>query len=461
VFESVAWWMWIVGFLLVLGPLVTLHELGHYIVGRWFGVKAEAFSVGFGGEIAGWTDKRGTRWKLSAIPLGGYVQFAGDMNPAGVTNPEWLALPPEEQAQTFQAKPLWQRALIVAAGPVTNLVIAIAILAAFNLLYGKPVEPADVLDFNEISDARDAGVELGDRITAIDGQEVTSFVEVPRFIAPYPGRTVRLSIERDGRLLEIPVKLRRRLESDRFGNESMIADLGIEFYLPSVGLFARDSPAKAAGMRVGDHISAIDGEKVDSFQDIIELVSPRPGETVQVTVKRSGVEQAIPVKLADVAGRGPDGREVRIGMLGLGPAFVTFTPVGPVEAVALGVKDSVEIMQTMIAGIGQIIVGDRSVKELGGPIKIAKFSGEQLSLGWQNFVSFVALISINLAFINLLPIPALDGGHLAFYAAEAVRRKPVGQRSQEWAFRTGVAFVLALMLFVTINDIASLPIFGR
>jgi membrane-associated protease RseP (regulator of RpoE activity) len=276
-------WMWVIGFLLVLGPLVTLHEFGHYLVARLCGVKSEVFSVGFGREVFGRTDRHGTRWRLSALPLGGYVQFAGDMNPASQPSPEWLALPEEERKATFQAQPLWQRALIVLAGPVMNFLVAIAILAAFNLAYGK------------------------------------------------------------------------------------------------LGMFSTSG----------------------------ELVA-----------------------------------------------------VGPVEAVSLGVQQTAGITVMMVKGIGQIITGRRSVTELGGPVKIAKFSGEQLSLGWQAFASFVALVSINLAFINLLPIPGLDGGHLAFYAAEAVRRRPASPRSQEWAFRTGMALVLALMLFVTINDLASLSIFG-
>ena len=162
--------MWIVGFLLVLGPLVTVHELGHYLVGRWFGVKADAFSIGFGKELAGWTDRRGTRWRLSALPLGGYVQFAGDMNPASQPSAEWLALPEEERAKTFQAQPLWQRALIVAAGPVTNFVVAIAILASFNLAYGKLEIPPVVQMLVEGGAAERAGLRVGDRIVALDGE---------------------------------------------------------------------------------------------------------------------------------------------------------------------------------------------------------------------------------------------------------------------------------------------------
>ena len=216
--EHVQWWMWIVGFLLLLGPLITIHELGHYLVGRWFGVKADAFSIGFGKELIGRTDRRGTRWKLAILPLGGYVQFAGDMSPVSEPTTEWMALPPEERAKTFQAKPLWQRALIVAAGPVTNLLFAVAIFASFNLAYGKVLGSTTILAFDEVSDARAAGVQAGDRIVAIDGAKVESEFDISARVTPYPGRTVRLRIDRAGHMLDIPVKLQPRIASDPFGN---------------------------------------------------------------------------------------------------------------------------------------------------------------------------------------------------------------------------------------------------
>lgn len=369
-FESVPLWMMIVGFLLVLGPLITVHELGHYLVGRFFGVKADVFSVGFGKELTGWTDKRGTRWRISSLPLGGYVQFAGDMNPASQPSPEWLALPEKERNRTFQSKPLWQRSLIVLAGPLTNFIVAIVILAGLAMMLGKPVVEPVVGSIMEGSAAAEAGIEPGDRIVRADGVVVDDFSQLSRRVTPNPGNRIELTIERDGREIAFDFVIPTVIERDRFGNES------------------------------------------------------------------------------------------RIGRLGIGSDGGHFEAVGPVQAVGEGFRQTGEIVSLMVNGIWQIITGRRSVQELGGPVKIAKFSGEHLSLGWGPFIWFVAAISINLGFINLLPIPALDGGHLAFYAAEAVRRKPLGPRSQEWAFRTGVAFVLALMLFVTINDIASLPIFG-
>lgn len=373
------WIYYVLGFPLLLGPLVTIHELGHYLVGRWFGVHAEAFSVGFGREIWGFTDRRGTRWKLSALPLGGYVQFKGDMNPASIPDPDAAArASAEERAGSFHHAALWKRALIVFAGPATNILLTLAIFAGFFMLYGKPVpgdaaEQLTVAEFAEISPARSAGIEVGDRIVAIEGERMEDFRDVQDSIMLYPGRTLDVTVERDGaeRIFEVPV---RSVEmEDRFGNVSKVGLIGIAS----------------------------------------------------------------------------------------GAASFDFEPQGPIAALGLAVDHSLGIVDMMVTGIGQIFTGERSVQELGGPVKIAKFSGEQLSLGAMAFINFAALISLNLAFINLLPIPALDGGHLAFYAAEAVRRKPVGPRGTEVAYRAGVALVLMLMMFVTINDLVSLPIFGR
>jgi regulator of sigma E protease len=333
-------------------------------------VKAETFSVGFGRELAGFTDRRGTRWRLSLLPLGGYVQFAGDMNPVSQPSTEWLALPEAERAQTFQAKPLWQRALIVAAGPVTNFVIAIAILAAFNASFGKQIVPPVIESVQEGSVAASAGLAPGDRIVTLNGREVEDFADVSLYVVTNPGAPLSLTLEREGTLRSVDLTLPALTVRDRFGN----------------------------AMKIG-----------------------------------------------------------RLGVMSSGGELV---PVNPIEAVTMAFGQTGDIVVMMVRGIGQIFTGQRPLSELGGPVKMAKFSGEQLALGWLDFAYFVAMVSINLAFINLLPIPALDGGHLAFYAAEAVRRKPLGPRSQEWAFRTGLAFVLALMLFVTINDVASLAIFG-
>jgi regulator of sigma E protease len=361
----------------------------------------------------------------------------------------------EEKAHTFHHKPLWQRALIVFAGPFTNFALAVLIFAAFNMIYGVEQTKPEVTAFSSTSVAEKAGVEVGDRIVSVDGDTVESGEDLLRHIALYPGKTVTIGLERDGETLALPVTLASEEIVDGFGNEAVIGDLGIGFAVPVVGRFTEDSAAQRAGLELGDRIIAIDGEPVRSFLDIPEYVKPRPGETVTVTVMRDGAERDVAVSLGAMSVT-EEGRESRIGILGIYAGMRDRAAVGPIAALGIGVGQTFDVVDTMITGIGQIFAGDRSVKELGGPVKIAKYSGEQFTLGWENFVNFAALISINLAFINLLPIPALDGGHLAFYAAEAVRRKPLGLRSQEWAFRTGLALLLALMLFVTINDLVSL-----
>ena len=377
-FESPPFWMYLIGFVLLLGPLVTLHELGHYLVGRWFGVHADAFSVGFGKELAGYTDRRGTRWKLSALPLGGYVQFKGDMNPASVPGDESDSEQSDEERRgSFQHASLWKRALIVAAGPVTNLLVTIAIFASLFAIYGKPViegvEDSRIVGlFSEQSPAREAGIEMGDLIVAVDGEPMADFDDIKAAVALHPDERMVFTVEREGERIDVPLTTARVEQTDRFGNSSAIGQIGV----------------------------------------------------------------------------GPGGGRYE------------FERIGVLQSIPVAVGHSWDVLGMMITGIQQVLTGERSIKELGGPVKIAKYSGEQMSLGLVAFVNFAALISLNLAFINFLPIPALDGGHLAFYAAEAIRRKPVGPQATEWAYRTGIALVLAFMVVVTVNDVVSLPVFG-
>ncbi len=368
--ENPGFLLTVLAFLLVLGPLVFVHEMGHYLVGRWFGVKADSFSIGFGREIAGWTDSRGTRWKLGMLPLGGYVQFAGDMDPASRADPEWQSLPAEERNRTFQSKSLLQRALIVFAGPAINFLLAILILAGFAFAYGKSVTPTVIAGLVPSSAAAGAGLLPGDKITSIDGEPVEWFDEVGRKIAHRPGERITVRAERDGTARDFSFDIGVEIQKDRFGNE------------------------------------------------------------------------------------------YRIGRLGIMSAKPIVRDVSLIEAPVVAVQRTGDIVRLMVATLGQVITGRRSVSELGGPLKIAQVSGEQLAAGPDDFIFFIALISINLGFINLLPIPMLDGGHLLFYAIEAIRRKPVNPKVMEWAFRSGLAAVLALMVFVTVNDLASFGLLG-
>ena len=361
----------IIAFFLVIGPLIFIHELGHYYAGRVFGVKAEAFSIGFGREIFGWTDKRGTRWKVGWLPLGGYVRFAGDMNPASQPSEEWLALPAEERNRTFQAKPVWQRFIIVAAGPIVNFLFAILVYIALFASYGQPQTPAVAAAISPGSAAEAAGFRPGDRVLRIDGGEIGRFEDMITYIAIRPGQPMRFDIERAGQPLTLNVTPRVDIRRDRFGNEA------------------------------------------------------------------------------------------RVGIVGLARPPVEVVSLPAHQVVGAAITQTWDTVKAMVTTLGQLIRGQRSLQEMGGPLKIAQFSGQQASLGWLDFVLFMSLISINLGFINLLPIPMLDGGHLLFYTIEGVRRRPLKPAAQEWAFRTGLAVLLALMIFVTFNDLASFGVFTR
>jgi regulator of sigma E protease len=363
--------MTILSFFLVIGPLIFIHEMGHYLAGRAFGVKADAFSIGFGRELFGWTDRRGTRWRVAWLPLGGYVKFAGDMNPASVPTAEWLALPPAERAQTFQAKTVWQRFLIVAAGPAINFALAILIFMSIFAMVGEGRTPSTVAAVMPGSAAERAGIRAGDRITMIAGQGVYRFEDIGDVVRHRAGETVRMDVYRGAQKLHLNVTPATDLQRDRFGNE------------------------------------------------------------------------------------------FRIGLLGIGAGQQVTVPLSASELPGAAVRQTVLMTRTMVDTLWQIVSGRRSVRELGGPLQIARLSGQVATLGWLDFVYFMAAISINLGFMNLLPIPMLDGGHLFFYAIEAARRKPLAPVAQEWAFRSGLAVLLAFMIFVTVNDLGSFGLWRR
>lgn len=356
----------LLAFILAISPLVVLHELGHYAVGRVFGVKADVFSIGFGRSLIGFTDKRGTRWQIASLPIGGYVRFAGDMSAASQQNDDWLKLPADERNRTFQSKPLWQRALIILAGPMANFAVAIVGLSVLLGVYGE------------------------------------------QRLAP-----VAASI------------------------------------LPG-------SPAMQMGLRVGDRIVAVEGHPIERFDDIALLVQVRSGLPTAFTIQRGQArfEQSITPRRTST----PDitGATVEVGQIGFGPGVVEVVPVPLVDMPAAGVRYTARALRMTAVGLGQVIFGQRPLTQFGGPVKIARVAGAMTQYGVGNFIGFMMLLSINLGFINLLPIPILDGGHLAFYAVEAVRRKPMGLVAQEWVYRGALVALFSLMLFVTVNDLGLL-----
>jgi regulator of sigma E protease len=362
---------YVVPFLFVLTIVVFFHELGHFLVARWAGVKILTFSIGFGPELAGFNDRHGTRWKVSAIPLGGYVKFLGDESEASTPSSAALAsMTAEERAGSFHHKNVGRRAAIVAAGPIANFILAIFIFAGLFTFLGKPSTTARV-----------DGVLAG-------------------------------------------------------------------------------SAAEAAGFKLGDIVTAINGSRIDSFSDMQRIVGTSAGETLTFTVKRGDavVDLRGTPELKEIKDR--FGNEQRIGVLGISrataPGDVTTERVNPAAALWLGVKETWFVVDRTLAYIGGIFTGREAADQVGGPLRIAQISGQVATIGLGPLIHLAAILSVSIGLLNLFPVPLLDGGHLLFYAVEAARGRPISERAQEMGFRIGLGLVLMLMVFATYNDILHL-----
>jgi regulator of sigma E protease len=361
-------WTYVIPFLVVLTVLVFVHELGHYLVARRNGVRIETFSIGFGPELFGRTDRAGTRWKVSAIPLGGYVKMFGDADAASTPSGAVRHMTPEEREVSFFHKRLGQRAAIVAAGPIANFLFAIIGLTLLFSLYGQPYTPADIGSIQPDSAAAHAGMQPGDVIVDVDGQPIERFEEVQQIVRFNQGTPLAVVVERDGKRLPITVTPQVTEVTDRMGNSH------------------------------------------------------------------------------------------KIGLLGIGRAGMEYRRHDPLTALWQAGRETVNLTAGTLGAVGQMIAGSRGTEELGGPLRIAQMSGEVAQSGVVALIWFMAILSVNLGLINLFPIPMLDGGHLLFYAVEAIRGKPLGDRAQEYGFRIGLALVLTLMVFATWNDLVHLRV---
>jgi regulator of sigma E protease len=358
----------IASFLLVLGGVVFVHEFGHFFVARRCGVKVEVFSIGMGPEVLGRTDRRGARWRLSAIPVGGYVRFAGDRDAASAPDEDALsAMPPAERRETLAGQPVLARAAIVAAGPIANLVAAVVVLSAIAYAYGERYLP------------------------------------------------------------------------------------------PRVDSVVAGSPAEQAGFAPGDVIESVNGRTISSFDDIIDVVTLRAGEPLRFVVDRGGHEIVLTATPALTSIDTPAGSQ-RAGRLGLvanasNAQIIHPTPLGAIKS---GLGDSWRLVSVTGDYLSRVVTGRSAPDQLSGPVRIAKMSGAAASLGPVALLKLAAILSLSLGLMNLLPVPMLDGGHLLFYAIEAARGRPLSRATQDFALRIGAALVVALMLFVTFNDIRSL-----
>lgn len=373
------WWttIWdtalirVVPFLFVLTVIVFFHELGHYLVGRWSGIRILAFSVGFGPELVGFTDRHGTRWKLSAIPLGGYVKFFGDENAASVPDQAAIGrMSTEERDSAFHTAPVARRAATVAAGPIANFILAIAIFALTAYSTGIVVGDPVVAEVRSGSPAQAAGLQPGDRIVSADGEAIEYFGDLQRYVSTRAGVPIRIGIDRAGQSVQLTVTPQEQAQTDGFGNEFKTAVIGVVANTEQSGFRTRE--------------------------------------------------------------------------------------LGPVEALRYGVSQTWFVTEQTVSFIGGIFKGSQSSDQIGGPIRIAQVSSQVATLGIAPLLNLAALLSVSIGLLNLLPIPMLDGGHLLFYAAEAVRGKPLSERIQEVGFRIGLALVLMLMVFAFWNDLSSL-----
>ncbi|WP_316198650.1 MULTISPECIES: RIP metalloprotease [unclassified Bradyrhizobium] len=362
---------YIVPFLFVLTIVVFFHELGHFLVARWAGVKVLTFSLGFGPELIGFNDRHNTRWKISAIPLGGYVKFFGDDSEASTPSAEALAkMTAEERAGSFHHKKVGPRAAIVAAGPIANFILAVVIFAGMALYFGKPSSTPRVDAVQADSVAAAAGFKVGDIVTSIDGHEIDSFADMQRIVSVNAGSELTFHLKRDGSDVTLKAAPALKEVKDLFGNAHRIGVLGIQY-------------------------------------------NARPDEA------RS-------------------------------------TPVGLGEAVKIGFEQVWFIIATTFKFVASLFAGAGSAGDVGGPIRIAQLSGQAASLGFQFVVQLCATLSVSIGLLNLFPVPLLDGGHLLFYAVEAARGRPLSERAQEMGFRIGLGLVLMLMVFATYNDILHL-----
>ena len=430
----------VVPFIVVLSIVVFVHEYGHYIVGRWCGIGAEAFSIGFGREIVGWTDRRGTRWRIGALPLGGYVKFLGDSDASSShVDPAALArLSAEERRHSFHTASVGRRALTVAAGPMANFLLSIVIFAGVALSQGAPVQGPVVGEI--ATDANPdfaAALSPGDRVLTLDGETLEDFAALQSALLASDGaEQVARVLRRDGREETVTVSFRPPARVDAV--------------VPG-------GAAEEAGLQPGDVVVAIDGETIDGFGALQRVTAASGGKALLLTVQRG--EQTFDVALTPRL-ENPDDPTSRplLGIQKQGTELLPLIePVGPIIAVGFGVSRTWDIIVVSLTGLAEVVTGAQKADEvLGGPIRIAEVSGEAASRGLGVFIGLIAVLSTSIGLINLFPIPILDGGHLMFYAIEKLRGAPLREKWMELGNRIGLALVLMLMLFATFNDIARL-----
>jgi regulator of sigma E protease len=444
----------IFAFIIVLGILIFVHEFGHFIVARLFGVGVEKFSLGFGPRLFGKTIGI-TDYRISAIPLGGFVKMVGD-------EPDEV-LPDSQIPLSFTHKHVLKRILIVAAGPFFNLFLAVVIFFGFYLILGIENVTPVVRYVEAHSPAQVSGLKIGDVITSINGEGVDSWYDINNAIEKSDGRTLSMGMDRSGSFFTADLVPIVKVGEDIFGDESEYYDIGIAG-LPEleavVGGVSEAFPAQKAGLQKGDRIEAIDGVAVENWNAMREMISASRGNPLTISVRRQ--DHLLTVTLTPMLKEGKDalGEKIERYLIGISTAAPDIPDqekmvvrLNPLTAFGESLQRTWLVIELSVKGIVKMIQGSISRDNLGGPIMIAQMAGDQAREGVDKLIQFVAFISINLAILNFMPIPVLDGGHLLFFFIEAVIRRPVGIRIREMAQQAGMIALLMLMVFVFYNDI--------
>jgi len=448
----------LLSFVVVIGVLILFHELGHFLVARWCGVGVERFSIGFGPVLLRWRGKE-TEYCLSAIPMGGYVKMLGEENPlegGGGT----IALDPKK---SFALKPLWARFLIVFAGPGMNFVLAAIIFTVALATLGRPVWPPLIGRVAEDGPAAAAGVRTGDLVVAVDGGRIAHWEDLERAVADSRGRALALTVRRDGAERSLDVTPRRTTVHDPIFRDPREAwELGAGPQLtPQISSVTPGAPAEKAGVRVGDLVRAVAGRPVYSPDEMMQAIQKRAGQTFDLTVERAGRALALPVTAQSVRERGPGGQETEIGRIGVGimTKVVSYEAYGPVLAVWYGLAKTWDMTALVVKGFSKLVLGTIERSNIGGPIQIAAEAGKQAREGMASLALFTAVISVNLAVLNLLPVPMLDGGHLFFFVIEAIMGRPLSLKKREAAQQVGFVLLMLLMVYALYNDFVRIGAF--
>ncbi len=446
-----------ISIIILLGVIIGIHELGHFLAARKFNVHVIRFKIGFGKTLVSRFDKQGTEFSIGLLPLGGYVQMLGEDNPIQGKDSDQDHYSKEI---SYPQASLGARAIITAAGPIANFVLAVTAYFLIFMIGVKDIVPI-VGAVNDDSLAMEAGIEVGDRIVSIDNKEVVSFKDLNPLLALRIGETgsILVNYKKPNSDLKYSesVNIENWLSSEL--DQSIISSFGIlPFIPPIVSSVQVGSPADKSGIESGDQIIRVGDNVIRTWYELVEEISSIPDKETSLTIKRNGTSFSVPASIGSVQ----DELGMKIGRIGIArissneeipDEFLVITKKGPIESFALGIKETYNFTVLILDSIGKMITGSISAENIGGPIQIAVLSGSAAKAGLVSFISMIALLSINLGLVNLLPVPILDGGQLVLIAAEKIKGSPLSKGFIEFAYRIGLLLVIGLMAFAVFNDI--------